>query len=222
MKFIMAYSGGKDCTLALDRMVRQGHEPVAVYTTVTARGINFNHFIRKEVYQAYGECFGIPVIFCTTKELHNVNDIYSSMKEAVEKYNAEAICTGDIFVDDIAAWNRKMAQRLGVEWACPLWQEPTDKLIDELLERGYRCLIKSVRTDVLEETYLARELTRKLIGEFAEKGIDICGEQGEYHSIAVDGPVFKKTLPVRLTNIIRSKEYATYDMLLDNREIICE
>ena len=45
MKFIMAYSGGKDCTLCLDRLIRQGHEPVALFTTVTRRGFNYNHGI---------------------------------------------------------------------------------------------------------------------------------------------------------------------------------
>ena len=53
MRFIMAYSGGKDCTLCLDRMIRQGHEPVALYTTVTKRGFNYNHGIRKEVFKKY-------------------------------------------------------------------------------------------------------------------------------------------------------------------------
>ena len=138
MKFIMAYSGGKDCTLALDRMIRQGHEPVALYTTITSRGINFNHFIRKEVFQAYEESFGIPVIFCNTQELHDEKIIYSGLKNAIDQYGATAICTGDIYLQNIASWNRHMAELLGVEWACPLWKEPTQKLIEEVLERGYR------------------------------------------------------------------------------------
>lgn len=214
MKFIMAYSGGKDCTLALDRMIRQGHEPVALYTTVTPRGINFNHFIRSGVYQAYEECFGVPVIFCTTRELHNNSDISGSLKEAIVKYGAQAICTGDIYVNSVAQWNKNMANRLGVEWVSPLWHEPTEKLIGEGLDRGYTFLIKSVKTDCLGEEYLGRQITQDLISEFRRKGIDICGENGEYHSIAVNGPIFKKPLPIRLTEIVRSKEYATCDVVL--------
>ncbi len=43
MRFVRAYSGGKDCTLSLDRMIREGHEPAALFTTVTDRGFNYYH-----------------------------------------------------------------------------------------------------------------------------------------------------------------------------------
>ena len=119
MKFIMAYSGGKDCTLALDRMIRQGHEPVALYTTITSRGINYNHFIRTEVYRAYEDCLGIPVLFCQAFGLHNGGGIYAGLKEAVEKYDAKVVCTGDIYQGSIASWNRRMEERLGIEWVSP-------------------------------------------------------------------------------------------------------
>ena len=214
MKFIMAYSDGKDCTLALDRMIRQGHEPVALYTTVSSKGINFNHFIRREVYQAYEECLGVPVIFCATRGYHNESDIHGGLREAIGAYGAAAVCTGDIFDRDVFAWNRRMAEQLGVELVCPLWNEPQEKLIGEVLDRGYRFLIKSVRTDYLGEEYLGKEVTRELVSEFRQKGIDVCGENGEYHSITVDGPVFRKPLAVQWQDILRSKGIATCDVLL--------
>ena len=77
-------------------------------------------------------------------------------------------------------------------------------------------LIKSVKRDCLGEEYLGRQITHELISQFKQKGIDICGENGEYHSIAVDGPIFKKPLPIRLTEIVRSKEYATCDVVLQD------
>ena len=216
MKFIMAYSGGKDCTLALDRMIRQGHEPVALYTTITSRGINYNHFIRTDVYEAYEDCLGIPVLFCRTFGLHNQGDIFGGLREAVEKYDAKAVCTGDIYQGSVASWNRRMAEQLGIEWVSPLWNEPTEKLMEEVLDRGYKFLIKSVTLSCLGEEYLGREMTRELMTEFRQKGIDVCGENGEYHSLAVDGPIFRHPLPVQLTEIVRSKEYATYDVLLQD------
>ena len=98
----------------------------------------------------------------------------------------------------------------------PLWNEPTEQLIEEALDRGYRFLLKSVTLDCLGEEYLGREMSRELIVEFRQKGIDVCGENGEYHSLAVDGPIFRHPLPVRLTEIICSREYATYDVLLQD------
>ncbi len=214
MKFIMAYSGGKDCTLALDRMIRQGHEPVAMFTTISYEGFNHNHLIRKEVFQAYEECLGIPVIFCNASEIHHTEPIYKELKEAIEKYDAEAICTGDIYLEHVALWNKRMTEDLGVEWSCPLWNEPTEAILNEFLERGYKARIKAVKRDRLGEEYLGKEITSALISEVKQKGIDVCGENGEYHSITLNGPIFKKPLPVVMQNIFRSQNYSVYDVLL--------
>ena len=214
MKFIMAYSGGKDCTLALDRMIRQGHEPVALFTTISAEGFNFNHVIRKEVFQAYEECLGVPVVFCRASEIHHAEPIYKDLKGAIDKYKAEALCTGDIYLEHVASWNKRMAEDLGVEWSCPLWNEPTEKLLDEFLERGYKARIKAVETDRLGTEYLGKEITHELISEFKQKGIDVCGENGEYHTITVDGPIFKKPLPVIMSKTFRIQNHAINDVLL--------
>ena len=213
MRFIMAYSGGKDCTLALDRMIRQGHQPVALYTTVTRRGINFNHFIRKEVFQRYQESLGIPVFFCETAQLHNEEDIYTSLKNLIETYDAEAVCTGDINIRGIALWNKHITERLGVTWQKPLWEESTDLLVQEVLEKGYSCFIKSVKRDSLSEEFLGKKLSLEMLSEFRKIGIDVCGENGEYHTITVDGPIFKKTLPVQFGETVCSRSNATCDVI---------
>ncbi len=129
---------------------------------------------------------------------------------------ATSICTGDIFNRDVFTWNKRMAEQLGTDLVYPLWKEPQEQLIGEILDRGYRFLIKSVKTDYLGEEFLGKEVTPELVSEFREKGIDVCGENGEYHSITVDGPVFRKPLAVQWMNILRSKGIATRDVLLQD------
>lgn len=107
-----------------------------------------------------------------------------------------------------------MTEDLGVEWSCPLWNEPTEAILNEFLERGYKARIKAVERDRLGEEYLGKEITHELISEFKQKGIDVCGENGEYHSITLNGPIFKKPLPVVMQNIFRSQNYSVYDVLL--------
>ena len=214
MKFIMAYSGGKDCTLCLDRMIREGHEPVALYTTITKRGFNYNHGIRKEVFQKYEELLGIPVIFCETGELHNEDDMYNVLSEAIKKYGAEAICTGDIYREDVADWNRKMAERLGTKLINPLWNENSESIINEVLGRGYKFLIKAIKTDYLTPDYIGKEITPELIEDFKTRGMDICGEDGEYHSITVDGPIFKDSLKIKFKEPVVGGGRAMSDVVL--------
>ena len=215
MKFIMAYSGGKDCTLCLDRLIRTGHEPVALFTTITKRGFNYNHGIRKDVYEKYEELLGIPVIFCETAELHNEDDMYNVLKDAIDKYHADAMVTGDIYREDVAAWNKHLAERLNIELVCPLWNESSESILNEVLDRGYKFLIKAVKTDYLDPSYIGKQITKELIEEFRQKKMDICGEDGEYHSITVDGPIFKGPMKVIFKEPVVGGGRAMSDVLLE-------
>ena len=215
MKFIMAYSGGKDCTLCLDRLIREGNEPVALFTTLTKRGFNYNHGIRKEVYEKYEELLGIPVVFCETAELHNEDDMYYCLKDAIEKYGADAMVTGDIYREDVAAWNKHLAKRLNIELICPLWKENSEDILKEVLDRGYTFLIKAVKTTALDPSYIGKQITPELLEEFKTKGIDICGEDGEYHSITVDGPIFKAPMKISFKEPISGFGRAMADVVLE-------
>lgn len=213
MKFIMVYSGGKDCTLALDRMIELGHEPVCLFTTATRKQLNFKHGIRQAIFEQYEDCLGIPVRFCYGDAVHEKNTIFSDMKQIIEETGATAICTGDIYRADVYEWNRTMADRLGVELVTPLWEEPAEKLLNELLDKGFKCLIKVVRTDRLSADYLGQFLDREVLASFPET-VDLCGEDGEYHTIVLDGPLFRHPLKVRPGRVLSGDDVAMLDLFV--------
>lgn len=213
MKFIMVYSGGKDCTLALDRMIAQGHQPVCLFTTATRKQLNFKHGIRQAIFEQYEDCLGIPVRFCYGDAVHEKNTIFSDMKQIIEETGATAICTGDIYRADVYEWNRTMADRLGVELVTPLWEEPAEKLLNELLDKGFKCLIKVVRTDRLSADYLGQFLDREVLASFPET-VDLCGEDGEYHTIVLDGPLFRHPLKVRPGRVLSGDDVAMLDLFV--------
>ena len=213
MKFIMVYSGGKDCTLALDRMIAKGHEPVCLFTTATRKQLNFKHGIRQEIFRQYEDCLGIPVRVSYGDSVHEKSTIFRDMKEIIEETGATAICTGDIYRADVYEWNRTMADRLGVELMTPLWEEPAEKLLNELLDKGFKCLIKVVRTDRLSADYLGQFLDREVLTSFPET-VDLCGEDGEYHTIVLDGPLFRHPLKVRPGRVLSGDDVAMLDLFV--------
>ena len=214
MKFIMAYSGGKDCTLALDRMISQGNDPVCLFTTVTKKQLNFKHGIRHEVFAQYEACLGIPVVSCYGDVIHEEQSIYTALQDVITRTGATALCTGDIYRADVYAWNKKMADSLGLELVTPLWNESTEKLLDELIDKGYKCCIKVVKTNKLPKEVLGRVIDRDFISSFRDK-IDICGEDGEYHSLTVDGPIFRRPLHVRFGSVLCGDDIAMMDVTPD-------
>ena len=210
MKFVMAYSGGKDCTLALDRMLRAGHTCVALMVIVGIKGqYSYMHIFTRDVLEKFAESLGVPLILVPSKNKHDAAATLNALRQAKELYGAEAVCSGDIDYEDARRWNESVAKEAGLQSFFPLWMEDRYKLLDELFERGFTCLFKVVDTSLLPEELLGQPLTRECIPLFEKSGVDVCGEKGEYHTITVDGPIFKKKIEFRYDRVYHNGKYCS-------------
>ncbi len=84
---------------------------------------------------------------------------------------------------------------MGLEAVYPLWHHDRQENVREVLALGYRCLIKTLDRRVLPRHLLGRVMDRAMVEEMTACGVDVCGENGEFHTIAVDGPVFHRPIP---------------------------
>lgn len=215
MKFIMAYSGGKDCTLALDEMLREGNELAGLFVACAQSQFNFKHGIRREIFERYAEALGGVRLF----ESHapgrmNMDEPLAALRQAAEETGAEAVCTGDIFQQAVFEWNQELADRADLKLVCPLWHRTSMDCVTEVLKRGYRCLVKTIKTDFLPVDILGKPLDDRMLALFEARGVDVCGENGEYHTITVAGPVFGGPIPVALGQVLESKGFASIDAML--------
>jgi len=96
---------------------------------------------------------------------------------------------GDIDIEDHRKWEEMECRQAGIEAYLPLWQRPRLELLKELFNLGYRVVIVFTQDEKLGSGYLGEHLTPKLIATFERLGIDPCGENGEYHTVIVGGPV---------------------------------
>ena len=210
MKFVMAYSGGKDCTLALDRMLRAGHTCAALMVTVGIKGrYSYLHIFTRDVLEKFSESLGIPLILVPSKSQHDAAAVRDALIRAKELYGAEAVCTGDIDFEDARSWNESRAKEAGLLSFFPLWTEDRYKLLDEFFDRGFTCLFKAIDTSFLPEEMLGQPLTRDCISFFEKNGVDVCGEKGEYHTVVVNGPIFKKEIEFRYDRVYHNGKYCS-------------
>ena len=209
MRFIMAYSGGKDCTLAMDRLIREGHECVAMVILTNLKGTSFNHALPIDIIKQYEACFGIPVEVVRSPELYDFAPLLASAGELKQRYQPDAVCFGDIFLEGSRRTNEKFAEAVGAEALFPLWKNDSALMFEELFERGYTIIVKSVDTKKLPESLLGRVLDEQCIQAFRDANIDISGENGEYHTLAIDGPLFAKPLKITPKYVYRSGSFAT-------------
>lgn len=210
MKFIMSYSGGKDSTLALDRMIREGNTCVGILVLVSKRGkYSYLHIFSRETLDQFSKSLGVPLIPVPSVSLHDSKSVESAIENAKDLYGAEAVCFGDIDAEEARSWNESVAAKLGFKAVFPLWKEDRRRLLDEFFDRGYTCLFKTIDNTLLPEELLGKPLTRECIPLFEENGVDICGENGEYHTIVTDGPVFKKPVEFRYNRLFRKGVYSS-------------
>ena len=161
--------------------------------------------------QRYSEVLGLPILLCPT-----TGDDYAQAFEAglaqAKAMGAEAVCFGDIDIAENRRWEEERCQVVGLAACFPLWRQGRAALVQELLALGYRCLIKSVNRRLLPTSLLGCCLDEAAVAVMQAAGVDVCGENGEYHTLAVYGPIFRRSLQFKLGELLESGDYAFIDI----------
>ncbi|GIV26855.1 MAG: hypothetical protein KatS3mg027_0669 [Bacteroidia bacterium] len=205
-KCIVSFSGGKDSTLALHYALRELNYTVEfLFVTInkTYQRVNM-HGIPKELITRQGLSIGIH-----TRKLYlpdNVSmDMYSKMMDAemklMKQRGIETVIFGDIFLEDLRKYREDQLNTVGLKAEFPLWQKNTKDLFKEFVELGYKAKIVSVNLQKLSKEFLGKDLSLKLLNEFPES-VDVCGENGEYHTFVYDGPIFNYPVKFEVGEIV--------------------
>ncbi len=201
MKFVMSFSCGKDSTYALHKMIEEGHEPVAlIIACYKGTGRSLFHGSDEAMMDAYAEALGIPCI----KTYTDGNDYSEKFEEGLVKakeMGAEAAVFGDLSLPSSKKWNESRAKGAGLEPVFPLWKQDATQQVKDVIAAGYKCLIKVVDLDLAPEELLGKYLDEEAMKVLEENDADVCGENGEYHTLVVDGPIFKKPLNLKTGSI---------------------
>ncbi len=212
-KFIMSYSCGKDSTLALYRMIKNGNTPVALLVTVNKEeNRSWFHGIPENLIQEVSKSLDIPLILVETKG----NDYESKFTEALIKakdtLGIDSCVFGDIDLEPHREWCTARCNEAEIEASFPLWQENREELVYEFIDSGFKTVIKNVKLECMGEDFLGKILTREVVKDIKETGSDACGENGEYHTFVYDGPIFKYPIKFQHLNIIKNETHGFLDV----------
>lgn len=167
--------------------------------------------------ERYEKALGIPMISCPSGG-EDYGEVFESALARAREMGAGAACFGDIDLEPNRRWETERCAAAGLRACFPLWQQGREEIVRELLRLGYKCLIKSVDRTVLPEGLAGRLLDGEAAALMKAAGADVCGENGEYHTLAVDGPVFRQPLPFRVRGTLRLGDYATADIVCEKGE----
>ncbi len=204
---ICSWSGGKDSCFALMTAVKQGHRPVALLNVLNENGqISRSHGLPPSLLEQQAAALGLPVLLqpATWKEYEA--HFVQSLCQLKSTYHATAAVFGDIDLQPHRDWEEKVCSAAGLTALLPLWQQERKVLVYRMLEQGLKCRIVSCNT-VLGEDFLGREMDDVLIADLEAAGVDVCGENGEFHTLVTDCPLFSVPVQLPAYKKVRHEDY---------------
>ena len=218
MKILLSWSSGKDSAWAL-HLLNQQH-PGAVGALLTTINADVNrvamHAVRHEVLEAQAAAAGLPLrtVFIPSPCPNGTyeEEMGTAVAAAVRDGFTHA-AFGDLFLEDIRRYREERLAGTGLEPLFPVWGTPTRDLADQMIEAGLRARLTCVDTRKLDPAFAGREFDRDLLRDLPPD-VDPCGENGEFHSCAYAGPMFRHPLGVRGGELVARDPFLFADVQL--------
>lgn len=206
----MNWSGGKDSSLALFRILQEGKFDVDyLLTSINAQFKRISmHGVRVELLEEQANSIGLPLRKLLIPEMPTMEDYDRIMKTELEYAEQQGVTHsifGDIFLEDLRKYREDKLSEVGLKGVFPLWKRDTMELIHEFLDLGFKTITTCVNEKYLDQSFVGREIDLNFLKDLP-RNVDPCGENGEFHTFVFDGPIFKRPINFK----VGEKVYRTY------------
>jgi len=197
-KSVFNWSGGKDSALALFYVLNNDQINIrSLVTTVNQDNARISmHGVRETLLNQQAKSIGLPLKKILLSEMPSMNEYNTRMRIMLEEFEADGITHsifGDIFLEDLKQYRDKKLAEIGMEGVYPLWKKDTKKIMHQFIYLGFKSIVICINTKYLGDAFLGRELDYQFIKDLPEN-VDVCGENGEYHTFVYDGPIFSSPI----------------------------
>lgn len=197
-KAIVLWTGGKDCNLALHEAKETGFEIVRLVTFLIGEKKLRAH--PSEVMEQQAKSLEIPYEFVLIEEPYD-ESYEKEIALLKEKYGIDTIVTGDIAeVNGNSNWITERCKSCGVDVFLPLWHLDRKQILQKMINLKFNIVFSCVKEPWFTKDWLGRELNEEAVDELEiihkDTGLDICGENGEYHTLVVNGPGYTTSIEI--------------------------
>ena len=214
MPHALMSSGGKDSTLALDRARRQGMDVrffANLYDHETRR-VRF-HGVRHDLIAEQARALELELVSAPTKP-EQFEQSFLGILQELKNRGAHGVVFGNIHLADVRAWYEDRVIAAGLEHVEPIWGEDPAALARETVERGYKSIVVSVDLAQGASVALGRAFDTALVHELSRlRGVDACGEKGEFHSFVYDGPEFTEPVQFERGETVEMEGHKLLDLI---------
>ena len=201
----MLWTGGKDSALALHESLQSGID-VQLLVTFAPPNPQFRaHPLT--IIQRQAQSLNIPHDIYTITGSPIIG--YRHALQSLQEKGMDTVITGDIdLVDRFPNWIDTCCQSLNIRVLKPLWQKERTVLCEKLFAQNFDVVITCVNTKMLSPSFVGRRFSKSLIIELEKSGVDICGENGEFHTMTTNMPHFTTPLQFGKYDVRQEGEYA--------------
>lgn len=205
------WSSGKDSALALYHLLQDKHFTVDELVTTTNKHYNrvSMHGLRNELLVAQTNAIGIKASLIELPEMPDMETYESVMNKTVGRLKNENFthsAFGDIFLEDLRKYRENQSAKQDLKTVFPIWKRNTKELLNEFLDLGFKTIIVCANSKYFDKDFVGTIIDKDFIDKLP-KGVDPCGENGEFHTFCFDGPIFKNSINFN----IGEKVYREYD-----------
>jgi uncharacterized protein (TIGR00290 family) len=215
-RVLLSWSSGKDSAWSL-HLLRQDPE-ISVAGLLTTINEAFDrvamHAVRRSLLERQCEAAGIPLWAVPIPWPCSNQEYEARMSEVCRRAvseNVESIAFGDLYLADIRAYRERQLAGSGLAPIFPVWNIATDRLARDMIGGGLRAKITCVDPKVLPASFAGREFSEEMLSDLPA-GVDPCGENGEFHTFVYDGPMFRRSVPVSVGDIVERDGFVFADL----------
>ena len=214
---LLAWSSGKDSAWSLHVLRQQPDvEVVGLLTTLSEAYDRVSmHAVRRSLLEAQARAAALPLTLVRIPSPCSNQQYEAAMGAAVAAARAggvRAVAFGDLFLADVRGYRERQMQGTGLELRFPLWARPTGALAREMVEGGLRARLTCVDPRALPASFAGRPFDEALLRDLPAN-VDPCGENGEFHTFAWDGPMFRSPVRVRAGEVVEREGFVFADLL---------
>lgn len=206
-KAIFNWSSGKDSALALYKILKE--EKFEVTSLLTSINKEFQrismHGVQVSLLEKQAESLGFPLIKMELPKEPTMEEYRELMSKTMNDLKSRGITHsifGDIFLEDLKKYREDQLRSIGMEGVFPLWKINTTDLIREFLDLGFKTIVTCVNETYLDKNFAGRIIDEDFIKDLPEN-VDVCGENGEFHTFTFNGPIFKNPVEFEIGEIVK-------------------
>lgn len=223
-KILLSWSSGKDSAWSLHVLRQRAEvEVVGLLTTINSHFQRVAmHGTRYELLKAQASAAGLP-LWGVPLPWPCSNQVYeAAMAEACAtavQQGVSGIAFGDLFLEHVRRYREDRLRGTGLDPIFPLWGCNTRELLAEMLDAGLRARIVCVDPSKLPPEFAGRDLDLDILSRMPA-GIDPCAENGEFHTFAYAGPMFREPIPIESGEIVTRGGFVFADVLLAKKDAV--